>query len=91
MFVHIGIEAARYSSILDPYRCSWYATKTVVLFATNIIENTGFEGILKSHDLLKSVLSTLQNVSFYMNNIKYQLSLPPFPKRALIVFVCKFP
>ena len=43
MFVHIGIEAASDSSILDPYRCSWYATKTVVLFATNIIEITGLE------------------------------------------------
>ena len=64
MFVHIGIEAASDSSILDPFRCSWYATKTVVLFATNIIEITGLEGILKSHDLLESVLSTLQKVSF---------------------------
>ena len=53
-----------YFNQLDPYRCSWYATKTVVLFATNIFGNTEFQGMLRTQNILKNVLDTLQKVSF---------------------------
>ena len=38
-----------------------------MLFATNFVEVTEFQGMLKTQDLMKSVLITLQKVSCSLN------------------------